>query len=143
MSIVELGSKVTLHFILSMETGEVIDNTREKEPGQLEIGDGTLPKGFEQAVIGMEEGERKVHRVTPEQAFGMPNPSNIQRFSASQFVDQELSEGLMISFSDAANAGLAGVVIEFDESEVVVDFNHPLAGKTLLFDVEIFKTSTV
>lgn len=141
MSLVEAGSKVSLHFTLSMETGEVVDSTREKVPGDFKVGDGTLPKGFEQAVIGMEEGERKVHRITPEQAFGMPNPGNIQHFSTSQFADQELSEGLVISFSDAANKGLAGVVVEFDDDEVVVDFNHPLAGKTLLFDVEVLTVS--
>ncbi len=132
-----LGSKVTLHFVLSMENGEIIDSTRESKPGVLTIGDGTLPNGFEKAIIGMTEGERKVHRVAPEHAFGMPNPSNVQRFAASEFSGQTLTEGLVINFSDAANTDLPGVVVEFDENEVVVDFNHPLAGKTLLFDVEI------
>lgn len=141
MSVVESGSTVSLHFTLSMETGEVIDSTRDKVAGEFTIGDGTLPTGFEQAVMGMMEGERKIHCVTPEHAFGMPNPSNIQRFSTTQFAGQELSEGLVMNFSDPANTGLAGIIVEFDEEEVVVDFNHPLAGKTLLFDVEILKTS--
>ena len=55
----------------------------------------------------------------------------------SQFADMELSEGLLIIFNDAANAELPGVVRQFDGEQVTIDFNHPLAGKRLTFDVEI------
>ena len=85
----------------------------------------------------MAAGDEKVFELTPEQAFGMPNPSNMQTLSRSKFTDMEIEEGLVISFKDPSGE-LPGVVSSFDDSEVVIDFNHPLAGKSLEFKVEIF-----
>ncbi|MGB8975357.1 MAG: peptidylprolyl isomerase, partial [Pseudomonas capeferrum] len=73
----------------------------------------------------------------PENAFGQPNPQNVQIMPRSQFTDMELSEGLLVIFNDAANAELPGVVKAFDDAQVTIDFNHPLAGKTLSFEVQI------
>ncbi|MNT91538.1 FKBP-type 16 kDa peptidyl-prolyl cis-trans isomerase [compost metagenome] len=61
----------------------------------------------------------------------------------SQFKDMELSDGLLVIFNDAANAELPGVVKAFDDSQVTIDFNHPLAGKTLSFDVEIIEVKAL
>lgn len=142
MSVVEAGKKVAIHFSLNLESGELIDSTREKQPAEFQIGDGNLPEGFEKVVIGMEEGQRQTFRILPEQAFGMPNPNNVQNFPRSQFANQELSIGLMMSFSDASKSELSGVITSFDEQNVEVDFNHPLAGKTLLFDVEVLSITS-
>jgi FKBP-type peptidyl-prolyl cis-trans isomerase SlpA len=78
--------------------------------------------------------------VPPEDAFGQPNENNVQRISRDSFdAGLELEIGLVCSFADAAGGELPGLVIAFDEEEVTVDFNHPLAGRTILFDVHIHR----
>lgn len=132
------NSRVTLHFSLSLAEGSIIDSTFEKKPASFEFGDGQLPDGFQSYLLGMMAGEKAEWSVPPEKAFGQPNPNNRQTLKRSNFpADMELVEGLMISFADANKSELPGVVRTFDDNEVVIDFNHPLAGETLKFVVEI------
>lgn len=130
--------RVTLHFALTLEDGAVVDSTFDKSPATFTIGDGSLLDGFERKLFGLHAGERAAFTVLPEEAFGQPNPNNVQRFPRKQFDPAlELHQGLVISFADASQAELPGVVSAFDDNEVIVDFNHPLAGHTIVFDVEI------
>ena len=138
------GTRVTLHFSLSLENGEVIDTNFEANPATFTVGDGNLLPGFEKALFGMLEGERKTLLIKPEDGFGQRNDNNLQEIDRSQFSpDLELSEGLMLSFADAQKTELPGVVRAFDENVVVVDFNHPLAGRDILFEVSILKIEPV
>jgi len=129
--------EVTLHFALKLDNGELVDSTFDKQPATFKVGDGNLLPGFEAALFGLKAGDKRSLRVEPEQGFGQPNPQNVQRMPRSQFQEMELSEGLLVIFNDAANTELPGVVKAFDEAQVTIDFNHPLAGKTLSFEVEI------
>lgn len=132
------GTRVTLHFALKLPNGEVVDSTFDKKPATFSFGDGNLLSGFENKLLGMQKGERKQFTVTPEDAFGQPNPANVQTFKRSDFDPaMELHEGLVISFADASKAELPGVVASCTDDEVVVDFNHPLAGRAIYFEVEI------
>lgn len=135
--------EVTLHFALKLENGDVVDSTFDKQPATFKVGDGSLLPGFEAALYGFKAGDKRSLQVEPENAFGQPNPQNVQVMPRSQFEGMELSEGLLIIFNDAANAELPGVVKAFDEQQVTIDFNHPLAGKTLSFDVEIIEVRPV
>ena len=129
--------EVTLHFALSLENGDVVDSTFDKKPATFKVGDGNLLPGFEQQLYGLKAGDKRTLQIAPEQGFGQVNPQNVQVMPRSQFAGMELSEGLMVSFQDAARTELPGVVKAFDDNQVTVDFNHPLAGKTLTFKVEI------
>ena len=131
--------KVELHFSLKLaDTGELVDSTFEKKPAELVIGDGNLPTAFEAVIYGMRAGERKIERIEPKDGFGQHNPSNVQRIRKDQFDPSvELSEGLVVSFQDKAKSELPGVVSTIDDTMVTVDFNHPLAGRDLEFEVEI------
>ena len=131
--------QVTLHFAIKLESGDVVDSTFDKQPATFKVGDGNLLPGFEVALYGFKAGDKRSLQIEPENAFGQPNPQNVQVMPRGQFQDMELSEGLLIIFNDAANAELPGVVKAFDEQQVTIDFNHPLAGKTLSFDVEIIE----
>jgi len=132
------GTQITLHFALTLNNGEVVDSTFEKEPAQFTFGDGNLLAGFEEALIGLTEGAKEKFTIEPEAGFGQSNPNNIQYIRRDQFGEEiELEEGLMLSFADAQNAELPGVVTAFDDKTVTVDFNHPLAGKEIQFEVEI------
>ena len=135
--------KVELHFSLKLaDTGELVDSTFEKKPAELVIGDGNLPAAFEAVIHGMKAGECKIERIEPKDGFGQHNPSNVQKISKDQFDPSvELSEGLVVSFQDKAKSELPGVVAAIDDKMVTVDFNHPLAGRELEFEVEILSVA--
>jgi len=138
------GTKVTLHFALRLENGDVIDSNFDREPATFTVGDGNLLPGFEKAIFGLLEGEKTTLVIKPEDGFGQRNPNNIQEIARAQFgADIELSEGLMLSFADAQKTELPGVVKAFDENVVIVDFNHPLAGRDIFFDVAILRIEPV
>ncbi|MFD2231557.1 FKBP-type peptidyl-prolyl cis-trans isomerase [Alkalimarinus sediminis] len=146
MSELEVGKDtgVVLHFSLKLDDGSVVDSTFEGDAAAFEFGDGNLPAGFEELLVGMKAGEKGQWDVPPEKAFGMPNPNNQQRMKRSEFpADMELAEGLVVSFADANKSELPGVVAELSDDEVLIDFNHPLAGKTLRFEVQILSVTAL
>lgn len=138
---IEAGSKVELHFSVAIESGPEIDNTRSRaEPVSLVMGDGSLLPGFEKALFGLRAGDRRTVSLPPEEAFGLWNPENVQTFDTVKF-EQRPVEGHMIEFEDKAKQSLYGVVKSVNDDITEVDFNHPLAGKDITFEVEIFKVT--
>ena len=138
MSAIHENSRVTLHFSLKLESGDIVDSTFGKSPAELTMGDGNLPEGFEKHLLGMSAGDHRIVRVPPEEAFGQSNPGNVQSFNRAQFAQAgDLEPGVVLSFEDASGSELPGVVKEISDDRVTVDFNHPLAGKSLDFEVEI------
>lgn len=137
-------SRLKLHFSLALENGELLDSNFDREPAVLQLGDGTLPEGFEQLLMGLGAGQRASFTVPPQQAFGPHNPANVQRLERHVFAaDMALERGLVVSFAVPGQGELPGVVAEIDDAGVSVDFNHPLAGKTLLFEVHIHELDLV
>lgn len=138
------GTRVTLHFSILLSSGEEVDSTWQRKPATFEVGDGNLPAGFERALQGLVAGEQRRLTIPPEDGFGMPNPDNVQSLDRSAFpADMALEPGLVVSFADAARAELPGVVKRIDGDLIEVDFNHPLAGHTLLFEVSIIRVEAV
>lgn len=135
------GSQVSLHFSVSLENGMEIDNTRSRtEPVSLTIGDGNLLEGFEKALLGLRAGDRRTVHLPPEDAFGPWNPDNIQTFDTVKFgARPELNQ--VIEFEDKAKTTLAGVVKSVTDDVTEVDFNHPLAGRNVVFEVEIARVT--
>ncbi|GAA5317393.1 MAG: FKBP-type peptidyl-prolyl cis-trans isomerase [Candidatus Pelagadaptatus aseana] len=132
------GTQVTLHFAIKLENGDVVDSTFDKTPASFAVGDGSLLPGFEKALFGLQTGEKGAFVIKPEDGFGAINTNNRQEMPRSQFPeDIELVEGLMLSFADAQKAEMPGVVYGFDDETVTIDFNHPLAGRDIVFEVEI------
>ncbi len=136
MSLITASSRVTLHFELSLEDGQIVDSNFEKSPASFTFGDGSLLPDFETALLGMSAGQKGTFVMSPENAFGAYNESNVQRIPRSQF-DMDLEEGMVVSFADMSKNELPGVISEVGEKEVVVDFNHPLSGRSLTFKVSI------
>ncbi len=132
------NSKVTLHFALKFENGDVVDSNFDKEPATFTIGDSSLLPGFERSLFGLKSGDERSFQILPEQGFGIPNEQNVQVMPRSQFAsDMELDYGVLVIFKDAAGGEMPGVIKDFNEQQVTVDFNHPLAGKVITFDVKI------
>jgi FKBP-type peptidyl-prolyl cis-trans isomerase SlpA len=132
------ASSVTLHLSLTLEDGTVADSTFDDEPFTFIMGDGTLVHGLEIALYGLFSGDKQRLELTPEQSFGLHDPQHIHQMPRSAFADDiELAPGVIVGFETPEGEELAGAVQEVDEDAVMVDFNHPLAGHSIIFEVEI------
>jgi len=134
------GTRVYVNFSLSLEDGSEVDSNFGGEPVDFVVGDGSLLPGFERLLFGMSAGQRRLFTVSPEDGFGQPNDNNVQYLPRARFAaDGELEVGLVFSFADAGGGELPGLIIGLEEEEVTVDFNHPLAGRNILFDVLVHR----
>lgn len=132
------NQKVTLHFSLHLADGSLIDSTRElSKPASFVFGDGNLLPNIEELLLGFSAGDKRSFVLSPKKAFGEYNFENEQTFPRTQFKDIELEEGLLIGFDDASGEQLPGLVKSINEQFVLIDFNHPLAGKEIIFEAEI------
>ena len=141
--IIKQGSQVTLHFSVALTDGHVVDSNFDTAPASFRVGDGNMLSGFESRMLGLKEGDEIENFLSPDQAFGPVNEENIHRLPRSrfnQFLDDEYEElqiGTVVSFKDPGGFDLPGVVKEKSATEVLVDFNHPLAGKDIVFKAKI------
>ena len=135
---IDIASTVTLHLTLTLEDGTVAESTSGEEPLTFTMGDGTLVHGLELALYGLVPGAVQRLELYPEQAFGLRDPANIHTMSRADFdTGIELEEGVIVGFETPEGEELAGAILSIDEDTVNVDFNHPMAGHTIIFDVEI------
>jgi FKBP-type peptidyl-prolyl cis-trans isomerase SlpA len=135
---VDHQSRIQLNFSLSLPDGQQIDSNFSGDPVAMQLGDGKMMTGFEAHLIGMSKGDIKEVLVPAANAFGEYNSDNLQQFDLASFSpDVALEEGLVVNFADAAGAELPGVVNSISNTKVVVDFNHPLAGRDIIFKVKI------
>jgi FKBP-type peptidyl-prolyl cis-trans isomerase SlpA len=142
--IVGEGTRVFLNFSLTLQDGSEVDSNFDREPVDFVVGDGSLLPSFERCLFGMGPGERRSFSLPPGDAFGEPRDENVQRVPRTQFDSGlELKQGLVYSFADASGAELPGVVVDFDDERVTVDFNHPLSGRTIVFDALIHRVEPV
>lgn len=132
------GSRITLHYTLTLENGTEADSSRGGEPLIFTLGDGTMLEGLENFLLGMSAGQRASYCVSPEQCFGYPTTDAVHVMPRDDFpAEMDLAPGVIVGFTTPAGDEVPGTVTEVDEARVTVDFNHPLAGHTLDFDVEI------
>lgn len=138
MQKVENGKFVTVEYKGKMENGEVFDSTQDRDPLELQIGAGQIIKGFEDALIGMELNEKKEFTVSPRDGYGTRDENNIHTFSREEVpADMNPQEGEIIGLQTPDGQQIPAQVAKFDENELVVDLNHPLADQTLSFEVEV------
>jgi len=133
---IDQGIRVTLFFSLSLENGEIVDSNFDAKPATFTLGDGNLLPGFEAPLIGLEAGSKGEFMIAPEHAFGQRNPENIQKLSRDNFDQESLQIGDVFSFQNG-DGELPGVITAIEVKDVEVDFNHPLAGRSIIFTVDI------
>lgn len=132
------GTRVTLHFALRLTSGEEVDSTRHGQPATFDVGDGSLLPGFEAALMGMQPGDEAEIELPAQQAFGEHRRENVHLIGRERFAEVELEPGVVVSFA-AQEGELPGVVRRVFDDTVEVDFNHPLAGRPIVFDVSILQ----
>ncbi len=133
------GSAVTLHFSLSLPDGTEAISTFDEEPLSFEMGDETFQPAMELALYGLKAGGEQTLTLTPEQAYGQPEPGLVQHLPRADFGGLEPEVGQIMSFTMGESGETMGVIREIDADEVVVDFNHPLAGHEVVFRVKILE----
>lgn len=136
-SIVREGSIVSIEYTLTDDTGKIIDTNVGKEPLTFIEGAGQIVKGLEQALNGLKVGDEKKVLVRPEDGYGMPNEKAFQEVPREMIPAEAQKPGAMLMTKAQDGRTMPIRVHEVKEKTVVVDFNHPLAGKTLNFDVTI------
>lgn len=136
-SSIQEGSIVSIEYTLTDEAGKVIDTNVGKEPLTFIQGAGQIVSGLEKELQGLKAGEQKKVRVKPEEGYGMPDKQAFRELPRENIPAEAQKAGatLMAKASDGRTIPIR--VHEVKEKTVVVDFNHPLAGKTLNFDVKI------
>jgi FKBP-type peptidyl-prolyl cis-trans isomerase SlpA len=131
-------STVTLHLSLALEDGTVAESTFEDEPLTFTMGDGTLVGGLELGLYGLKAGATQRLVLEPEQAFGLHDPAKLHQLPRAEFsTELELEPGVIIGFDTPSGEELSGTIISLADEMVEVDFNHPLAGRIVVFEVEI------
>jgi FKBP-type peptidyl-prolyl cis-trans isomerase SlpA len=143
MSIVEPGSFLTLHYRLAGPQGDII-NTFHEKPATLSLGSGTLSPALEQRLLGLAEGTRVVMEIPAGEAFG-ERIADMQQWVARKLLNElgdpteKYVAGDVVQFPTPDGLGsYAGTVLEVNtEGAVKFDFNHPLAGQPVTFEVEL------
>lgn len=139
--VVVAGSAVSVAYTLSLADGTTVDVATHEEPFQFVVGDGAWVAGLEEVLIGMSAGERQHYLIAAEEAFGLPAPEQIHTLPRSTFqaeVDgEQLAPGVVLSFEAPSGDLVPATIVALREDEVEVDFNHPLAGRDLQFEVEV------
>lgn len=138
MGKINLTSLVTLHYALGLTDDSVIEDNFDEEPITVQLGCGEMAEGLEFALLGLRDGEEQTIDIGPDMAFGPIDDTLLRALPRSDFdPDIELQEGLIIEFSTAEDKTLPGTILAFDENEVRIDLNHPLAGQTVRYRVKI------
>lgn len=136
---IRAGSRVTMHFSILLADGREVDTTRRGKPATFTVGDGNVPEGFESALLGLAQGDDEQISIPPERGFGPRREENVRTLARGDFPEVDSLEiGLVVAFH-SPEGDLPGVVRELRGEDVVVDFNHPLAGRDLIFDVTVLR----
>ena len=138
VEIITADSLITLHYRVTNSDGFEFISTFDHRPATLQLGTGELAPPFEQCLIGLPTDTCRSFDLPPDAAFGAHNPDLVQRIRRSDLPDDAMPELLAnITMQNAAGQQFTGIVRERDEAGLLVDFNHPLAGKSLRFEVDI------
>ena len=141
MKTVTNGNNVTVHYKGTFTNGDVFDDSRARgKPMEVIVGQGSLIKGFETALVGMTEGQSKTISLTAEQAYGQPNPEAITTVPRTAFPpDYVFEPGTQVQGQGPNGQVVLAKIVSFDNDGVVLDHNHPLAGKDLNFEIELLE----
>lgn len=140
--VVTEGSFLTLHYRLSAPDGRDIVTTFDDSPATLQLGSGQLAPFLESCLVGLSEGTHQTFELSPEHAFGPRNPELLQRVSLATLrensdADESYAVGDLVDFAAPGGGRFAGVLLELGEQDALFDFNHPLAGQPVKFEVRI------
>ncbi len=135
------GRKVSVHYRGTLDDGAEFDSSEGREPLEFVAGEGDLIPGFEKAVFGMEPGQKKKVTLEPEDAYGPYEDDLVIEGPRSAFPEGELKVGASYTVHLRGGEEAVGRVVRIEKGTVALDFNHPLAGKRLTFDLHVLSVT--
>ena len=140
MSKAKKGDKVKVHYTGKLNDGTIFDSSRDREPLEFELGGGQMIAGFDKAVDGMAVGESKTARFSSAEGYGEKNEDMIFTVPKDQLPPEiKPEEGQQLSMQHPSGQQIPVVVTKVEENQIVIDANHPLAGKELEFEIELME----
>lgn len=138
ISSIAAGTVVTMHYKLALDDGEVVDSSEGNDPLTYLHGAQNIVPGLESEMEGKEVGSKFDVSVKPEEGYGPRHPNAVQNVPRGAFPDDaQLEPGIQFKAENEDQQPIMGTIMTVDDETVVVDFNHPLAGQTLNFSIEI------
>lgn len=142
MSKAKNGDVVKVHYTGKLEDGSVFDSSLERDPLQFTLGAGQMIKGFEAAVLGMEIGEEKVARLSPADAYGEVNENMIFPIKKANIPNEiQIAMGMQLNAQTNQGQPIQVTVVDIQDDQIMVDANHPLAGKELIFELKLVEVT--
>jgi FKBP-type peptidyl-prolyl cis-trans isomerase 2 len=137
--IAKAGDKVKVHYTGKLAEGIVFDSSIGAEPLEFELGSGMVIVGFDEGITGMTIGEKKTVNIPVEKAYGPSEVENIIRIPRAEIpADLEIEIGMILNMHQDGNGQVMQVAVaDLDDESVTLDGNHPLAGKDLIFEIEL------
>ncbi len=137
-SVVEDGDRVQVEYTGKMETGAVFDESAPEAPLEFVVGSGQIISGFDRAVIGMEPGEEKTVVIEPVDAYGERDEEMVAVLARTDLpAEYKPEQGMSIRLQDNMGRPVPGTIVTVGSDSIMVDLNHPLAGKTLTFEIKV------
>lgn len=138
MEQVKNGDTVRVHYTGKLDSGEVVDTSKDREPFEFTLGQEEVIKGLEEAVVGMSPGETKTAKVPAEKAYGPHSEEKVVRLGRDEIPETiEPEVGKRLHAMEPSGKEISVTIVDVSESTVTVDANHPLAGQDLVFDIEL------
>ena len=139
MAQAKAGDKISVHYTGKLTDGTLFDSSAEREPLEFEIGSGMVIKGFDEGVTGMAVGEKKTVHIPAAEAYGDMNPEHMAVFNKAEIPsDIPYEVGMQLNMhQDGSGQVMPVTVVEVTDTTITLDANHPLAGKDLIFDLEL------
>lgn len=132
------GSVVTMHYKLTLDDGQVVDSSEGSDPLAYLHGANNIVPGLESAMSGKESGESFNVEVEPEEGYGPRHEQAVQKVPRAAFpADAQLEPGIQFQAQNENQQPVMGMILAVEDDTIVVDFNHPLAGRTLHFAIEV------
>ena len=142
MQQVKKGDTVKVRYHGRLEDGTTFDSSQGREPLEFEVGSGMVIAGFDEGVTGMQIGEKKTIHIPASEAYGPVQQEMIMEFPKNRFpADLTPEVGMQLNMSNGQGQNFPVVIVEVKDEVVVLDANHPLAGKDLIFDLELVEIS--
>jgi len=134
------GDTVKVHYTGKLEDGTVFDSSSGGDPLEFTIGQGRIIPGFENGIVGMVKDDKKTITTTSEEAYGSRREELMTTFDRSQLSDEiDPAVGMRLRMKKSDGGTIDVVVVDCNEKSVTIDANYPLAGKTLIFDVQLIE----
>jgi peptidylprolyl isomerase len=138
---IKKGDTILVDYTGKFEDGEVFDSSQGREPLKFTVGSGQIIKGFDDAVVGMSVGDKKTVTIAATEAYGEHREDHVIDMPKAHIPEgMDLKAGMAVELMDQDRNPIPAVCTEILEDVVRIDVNHPLAGKTLVFDIEVLKT---